>query len=68
MENVTVTKTLRCSAPTDEVHFSENLGTVAEMESRVMGGIVLPWDEEGVTSGGTLKFSPGSIQIPSGGR
>lgn len=65
MKNVTVTKTVQCSAPADELHFSENLGTVAEMESRVMGGIVLPWDEEGVTSGGTLKFSPGSIQIPS---
>ena len=51
--NVTVTEQ---PAPT---------GIVLASEGRTISGRVLPWEEEGATSAGGLRFTPSAIRIPT---
>lgn len=57
-ENVTVTKNDHSPTPVTPAL------TLAE-SSRVISGRVLPWDEPGQTSLGSLVFPPGSISVPT---
>lgn len=53
LTNVTVTER---PAPT---------GIVLASEGRTISGRVLPWEEEGATSAGGLRFTPSAIRIPT---